>query len=474
LPASSWFRNISRQCSYASGLAEQAAFGIDVLDVRGMMTPELEKEFMRQYIVEVTAHEVGHTLGLRHNFRASTILKPEQLNDPKVTHEFGQSASVMDYNPVVITPKGQKQGDFVPTTLGTYDYWAIEYGYKPISGDEEKELAKIASRAADPMLPYSTDEDALGTFSPLAIDPLVNQFDASSDPLAYNKVRLGVVNELWGSMEGKLVKPGDGYQVLRRNVNRGMFEYFRALLTTSKYIGGIYHVRDHAGDPDGRSPYTVVPAARQREALDFLRTWAFSEKAFQLPPGVVNKLAIDRLPGLDFFSFFTVQRLDYPWHDQVLGVQRAVLNRLYHPVLLARVQDNELRFAANDKTFTMADLFKGLDSAIWSEFDGAGAVKISSIRRNLQREQLKVLTRLVLRPSPPGPPGPPPPGFIPTPRPPEDATTLARASLVGVQAKIKQALASGRVTDPTTKAHLEETSSRIDAALKAQMEKPAE
>jgi len=447
-----------------------------VLEARGELTPEVQERVMREWIIEVTAHEVGHTLGLRHNFRASTILKVDELNDLQKTDTIGQTGSVMDYNPIFIASKGERQGHFLTPTLGPYDYWAIEYAYKPIQGDEKAELAKIASRAADPMVAYSTDEDALGTYSPLAIDPLVNQFDQSSDPLAFFRQRIGIVNELWDSMETKLTKPGEGYQVLRRAVGRGLNEYNRALLTSSKYIGGIYHVRDHAGDPHGRPPYTPVPAAKQREALEFLRTYAFSEKAFQLPPGALNKLAIERQPGLDFIAYFTVQRIDFPWHDAVLNLQRNVLNRLYHPVLLARVQDNELRFAPNEKSFTMADLFKSLDGAIWSELD-TRAGKISSLRRNLQREHLKQLIRLVLRPAPASPP-PPPSGFViptpPTPRPPEDATTLARASLVSIQAKIRQALAAGKVADPTTKAHLEETQARISTTLQAQLQKPLE
>ncbi len=477
LRAMPWGRNAQLRCSYAQGLTEQAAFGVGVLEARGAFNPEIEQKLMREYIIEVTAHEVGHTLGLRHNFRASTILNVNDLNNVQKTEEIGQTGSVMDYNPVFIASKGEKQGHFLTPTLGPYDYWAIEYAYKPIEGDAKAELAKIASRVADPMVPYATDEDTLGTFSPLAIDPLNNQFDQSSDPIAFFRQRLGIVNELWGTMEIKLATPGEGYQVMRRNINRGLGEYNRALLTSSKFIGGIYHVRDHVGDPNGRLPYTPVPAAKQREALEFLRTYAFSEKAFQLPPHVLNTLAIDRQEGVDFWSYFLVQRLDFPWHDAVLTLQRNVLSRLYHPVLLSRVEDNELLFAANEKPFTMADLFKGLDTAIWSELDSNPA-KISSLRRNLQREQLKQLIRLVLRPAPPPPAGMSPVGFVlpvpPTPRPPEDATTLAWASLVSRQAKVRAALASGKVSDPTTKAHLEETQAMITAALQAQLQKPLE
>ena len=461
LPMPAWWgHDNAGTCDYADGLAQQAAFGINVLETRGAWSPAVEEKLMRQFIIEVTAHEVGHTLGLRHNFRASTILKPDELNDVAKTGTIGQSASVMDYNPIIIAAKGEKQGDFVPVTLGPYDYWAIEYAYRPIAGDEKAELAKMASRAADPMLPYSTDEDALGTFSASAIDPLVNQFDASSDPLAYFRKRFEIVNELWRSMESKLARPGEGYQVLRRALGRGLGEYNGGLLTSSKFIGGIYHHRDHVGDPNGRLPFEPVPADKQREALELLRNYAFKEGNFELPASLLNKLAIERLPSLDGIDgLFNTPRIDFPWHDTVLNLQRAVLGRLFNPVTLARMQDNELRFASNETAFTMADLFSGLDRSIWSELDGGGA-KIASLRRNLQREYLKQLIRLTLRPGPSAAP--------------EDATTLARASLASLQTKIHDVLSAGKITDSTSNAHLQETDDRITAALQAQMQKPIE
>src|SRR6266542_3509118 len=474
--ASAWSRNPRGMCSYGEGMVQQVALGTAVLETRGTLSPELEAKLMHQYIVELVAHEVGHTLGLRNNFRASTILKTSELNDVAKTSEIGQSASVMDYNPVIIALKGEKQGDFVPTTLGPYDYWAIEYAYKSIAGDPKQELAAIAARpGTDPMLPYSTDEDAMGTFSPIGIDPLVNQYDASDDPLAYFRKRVDLVDELWANMETKLGKPGEGYQVFRRAMSRGLNDDFRSLVTSSKLIGGVYHHRDHLGDPGNRLPYQPVPAARQREALDFLAQKAFGLKAFRLTPGLQNRLAIDRAPGLDFASYFNTQRIDYPWHDVVLTIQRGVLNRLYHPITLARIQDNELRFAPAEKPFKMADLFSGLNAAIWSELD-TGAAEITSLRRNLQREQLKQLIRLALRQPPAGAaaagpfavaaPAPPPP--------PEDATTLARASLVRIQAKIRTALAGKAVTDATTRAHLSETDARIAATLTAQLDRHAD
>jgi hypothetical protein len=455
-PKLAWNRNNRNTCDYASGMAEQAAFGVAALQARGALSKEMEAKLMHQYLVEVTAHEVGHTLGLRHNFRASNLLKPAELFDTEKTGELSQSGSVMDYNPIIVAGKNQKQGDFVPMLLGPYDYWAIEYAYKPIDGDEGAELAKIASRAADPQLGYSTDEDAMGTYSAAAIDPMVNQFDQSSDPLGYFTDRIGVIRELWSNMETKLLENGEGYQVLRRAMNRGINEYYRAIVTGSKFVGGVYHYRDHFGDPNGRPPYTPVPAQKQREALAFLQQFAFAENAFDLPPTLLNRLAAERLQGIGGLG--DGGRVDYAWHDSVLSLHRAVLFRLYQPLTLGRLQDNEIRFSADEKIFTMADMFQGLDNSIWSELNGNNS-RISALRRNLQREQLKQLVRLTVR------------NVAGVP---EDATSLARASLSSLRNKMDSALKANKFADATTRAHLQESSERIKSALDAQVWKVAE
>lgn len=458
-PRLAWDVDGAHLCQLADGLAQQAAFGVNVLAARGSFTPEMEERMMKEYIVHVTAHEVGHTLGLRHNFRASTLLKPEELLNDEVTEKRGQSGSVMDYNPIVLAGKDQKQGHFVPTTLGPYDFWAIEYGYKPIAENEAEELKKIAARAAEAELAYSTDEDALGTYSAAAMDPLVNQFDQSSDPIRYFENRITIINELWTSIESKLVRDGEGYQILRRAVMRSLNEYYRALLTASKFIGGLYHYRDHVGDSKGRSPFAPIPAAKQKEALEFMRQFCFSEEAFQLSPDLYNKLAPERLPGLDGLDgLFGAQRLDTPWHDSVLNLQRAVLQRLHAATTLGRLQDNDLRFKAGDERFGMADMFLGLETAIWAELHHP-VRQISSLRRNLQREHLKILSRIALRTH----------GGVP-----EDATSLARASLTRIVENVEGKLKDARLAEVTSRAHLDETRARIRATLEAQVAKAAE
>lgn len=451
-----WQRDGGRFCELGDGLAHQGAFGAAVLASRGTLSPETEERLIREFLVYVTAHEVGHTLGLRHNFRASTMLAPDDLLKDEITSERGQSGSVMDYHPIVLAAKGEKPGHFMPVTLGPYDYWAIEYAYKALPENETAELKKIASRAAEPELAYSTDEDALGTYSPAAVDPLANQFDQSSEPLEYFQKRIAIIHELWSGMEEKLVREGEGYQILRRAMDRSLGEYYRGLLIATKFVGGLYHHRDHAGQQNGRAPFEPVPAAKQKKALDFLRERAFSENAFKLSPELYNKLAPERLPGLDGLDgLFAANRLDTPWHDSVLNLQRAVLQRLHAPATLARIEDNELRFAPGEPRFGMSDLFAGLQEAIWSELSAADA-PISSLRRNLQREHLKTLTRIALRSH----------GGLP-----EDATSLARSTLVRIRNVAEKKLQSEAFRDASSRAHLEETRARIDAALEAQVTK---
>ena len=455
LPTLFGHRSLRSYCNYAEELVEVASLAYDVLATRPGWNEKAEKEFMRQYVAEVTAHEIGHTLGLRHNFRASVINRMDQLADTSRTHEVGLAASVMDYNPAVIALKGEKQGDYLPTVVGSYDHWAIEYAYKPIPGaktpeDELPELGKIAARVADPLLPYATDEDA--GINPRALDPRNSRFDFSDKPLEWFSHEFKLVQDLWANMESKLLASGDSYAILRRSFNFSWTPYFRGAHVAMKYIGGIYHNRDHYGDPNGRAPYVPVPAAKQREALAFLAREIWAPEVFQAPAELLNKLQYERFWDFEF-SVFTTPRLDYPLHNQVLFVQSEVLSDLYHPIKLARLQDLEMKFPDPNDRFTMADLFIGIRNALWSELEtGASS---NSFRRNLQRAHLNHVIRLVLKP---------PAGT------PEDGVTLARADLVELGSRIERALSGGQM-DYTNRAHLEETRARIRQALEAQLQR---
>src|SRR5262245_3890088 len=164
---------------------------------------KVPEELLQQAVKETVMHEVGHTLGLRHNFKASTMLPNDKLHDMSVTSK-GLVGSVMDYNPANIAPKGTKQGHYFTPTIGPYDYWAIEYAYSLGAGEDD--LKKIASRAAEPSLIYGTDEDLFAT-----ADPLVNQWDLGSDPLAFAKDRVQVARDLLPKLADAVIDQGEGY-----------------------------------------------------------------------------------------------------------------------------------------------------------------------------------------------------------------------------------------------------------------------
>src|SRR5262249_18506530 len=199
----------------------------------------------------------------------------EQVNDPAVTHVKGMSGSVMDYNPINIAPKGQKQGDYASTTIGPYDYWAIEYAYKQIDGDETEELKKIAARSPEPDLAFGTDEDMY-----LSDDPQINVYDLGNDPLKYGQQRIALAADLMKDLDKRVVRDGESWARLRRAFSVLIAQYGNGAYLAANYIGGQSVSRDFKGT-NGRDPIVPTPGERQREALKFAMENILSDKAFQ-------------------------------------------------------------------------------------------------------------------------------------------------------------------------------------------------
>jgi hypothetical protein len=449
---------------YELGLAAMA------LHAAGQMKPgeKVPDELIGQAIKETVMHEVGHTLGLRHNFKASTMLKNEQLHDTALTRKVGLVGSVMDYNPINLAPKGVKQGDYFSTTLGPYDYWAIEYAYKPLPGGTEgeyAELKKVASASAAPGHDYGTDEDMFST-----PDPLINVWDLGADPMKFGLERMQLAQDLLKELAERIVDKGEGYQRARLAFTLLLNQYGNAAYLVSRFVGGEYCHRDHRADPGGRDPFVPVTAAKQREALKALQDSILTDRPFQFPPQLLRRLAADRWThwGNDFTMFSGVE---YPVYDQVLAVQRVVLEEVFDPATLARVQDNALKYDKEAEPVTLAEVFRTLTEAVWADLgappsksNGSGPI----IRRNLQREHLKDLTNLVV--------GERSGGFRFFVRgggtAPPDARSLARMHLRDISRRIEAALKDKGAAglDDTSRAHLEECHERIAKALNASMQ----
>lgn len=440
-------------CGMGLAIVHAATLGLDVLATRPGWDADDEKQFTQQFLQWVVAHEVGHTLGLRHNFRASAVTPLDELAGGGQV-ESGMSASVMDYLPPLVALPGEDQGDYYQEVVGKYDYWAVEYAYKPIPDaetpqDELPELRKIASRVSEPSLTYATDEDS--GFRARVLDPRNNPNDYSSQPLEWFERQFQLADEVLSKVESRLLREGDSFEILRRAVGNVWQPYFFASHIAMKYIGGIYHNRDHVGDSGGRVPYQPVPAEEQRKALEFLRTKIWSATAFDISPDLIKKLQFGRFRDFEDSQFKT-KRLDYPFHDAVLRVQSEALNELYNPTKLSRFQDMELLQPDPSDRFTMEEAFVGVRQAIWSELETRSSV--NTFRRNLQGKHLEHLIKLVLTP----------PADLP-----RDAVALARADLSRLESRLTQALRS-RQLDYVTRAHLEDARTRIEQALDARLE----
>ncbi len=445
-------------CSYADSKLAETAFALDLLIARGEIgagSPEAQQVVM-DAIKDTIIHEVGHTLGLRHNFRASMSVTPEQLSDPKFGAETGISSSVMDYNPLNIALKGERQGQYSMITVGPYDIWAIEYGYKQTTPETEAvELAKTLARSREPALAYATDEDAGLDSSLEGIDPETNRSDLGSDPLAFYEKRFAIVRELWDRWQSKPLPEGTRGDVLRRNFNRGFLIIGEASELAAKYVGGVSVLRDSA--TTGRQALTPVDAAKQRRALALLTRNLFEVNSFNFKPEFLGKLTPDfearydaveeDVPGV------AIPALDFPVASRVLALQRAALGQLMRDSVATRVANAPEKLADPSKALSLSELYGTLQKAVWSEL--ASGAKISPMRRNLQREHVHMLAEAVARPSR---------------RMPADARSLQREYSVELLALLKKAAGkSGNSIE--VRAHLNESIALLDAALKAQIAK---
>jgi hypothetical protein len=432
---------------------------------------KLPEEFLGQAIKETVMHEVGHSLGLRHNFRASAMLRPDQVHDTTITRVKGITGSVMDYNPINVAPRGQKQGDYCSTTIGPYDYWAIEYAYSPVMGNEEEALKKIAARSPDPELAFSTDEDLWKN------DPLVNQYDLTSDTLDFGKSRMAMAAELLKDLDQHVVKDGDSWARLRTAFAACIDQYGNGAFLATEYIGGQSVHRDFKGSDKARDPVVPIAGARQREALKLLVDQVLSEKTFRFSPGLLRKLTTESWE--DGGSSWLSIDAGYPIYRMILNIQEIVLDHCLDSGVLQRIQNQEMQSDEGSNPLKISEVFRSLSDGIFAEV-GAPAAKegttpyaICTIRRNLQREYIKRLSAMVLGPRGGGSSTG---GFAfvilfgSRATPPADAKNLARLHLEEIGGQIDKLLGQqGRKIDDTTLAHLKEIHFRIDKVLKANL-----
>jgi hypothetical protein len=437
-------------CNYMAEGAQEMHFAMDLLEARGIDMDSPEADVLAQaYVKDVVMHEVGHTLGLRHNFRSSTIYSLKQLEDPAFTKVNGITGSVMDYTPFNLAAQGEKQGEYVMSTLGPYDFWAIEYAYRNLDAAKEKDdLAKIAARSTEPLLAFATDEDAGYGNVLLGIDPDVNRFDLGGDPIEYYVKRMKLSRELWNRLENMQLKSGESYERLTRSLASGFAQLARVAPLAAKYVGGVRHFRDRAGS--GRPLYEPTPTQRQREALKVITGDLLQADSFKFKPEFVSHIGIDHFERNRDGG---INNPDISIARAVLNVQRAVLDQLYDDHVAARLLDSQDKVSDSGKVLKLSELYDTVQDAVWSELKSGR--DISSLRRNLQREHLRRVSASLIKPSA---------GM------PADARSLQRENALQLQAQLRKALKSKKLSRENH-AHLGESLNTLTEALKAPLQR---
>ncbi len=430
--------------------AEQLGYALDVLEAQGQLEPDspIAQQFVQDYVKEAVMHEVGHTLGLRHNFRASRAYTEVQLADAEFTRAHGTTGSVMEYNAVNLPRPGQTGGMPFHTVLGPYDYWAIEYAYKPMAAgakpqDEQAELLRIAARSSEPLLAYGTDEDAA-----FGIDPETLQLDLGADPLAFAAKRLAIARDLFKRQESRELSPQRDYAVLRRSIDYALSDVTRAVGVLVRQIGGVRTLRDFPGS--GREPLLPVAAPVQRQALDLIASAVLAADGLSLSPALQRRLAPDYLDRAEGAFIGT----DYSLPQRLLDLQRAVLAYLMSDTIAARILDSVGKFDRPAEAFQITELYNRLSADVWGDLNSARAV--DTARRELQRDHVNRLAAAVLRP-------------LPGSR--VDTRSQVRTQTRALLTRLDAALHKRGPADADTRAHLADCADTLRQALAAPLQR---
>lgn len=434
-------------CNFAAEAFNDMWQTIDLLAARGQLDPNGPQAdaFVQDTLYWVVMHEVGHTLGLRHNFRASSAYTLAQLRDPAFVAKNGIMASVMDYPTNNVPPRDQPVTAYTQKVLGPYDLWAIEYGYKPLPATSaDKDLREIAARAeTDPFLAYATDEDAGGSGRLQAgIDPAVATYDLGNDPVAWFSLRLQLSAEL---LDRLATRPPTGSPFesadLRASVERSLGLLAHAAVDAARNVGGVSVAQQTT--VTRREVFAPVPAATQRKTLAVLSQGLFHPDSLHVDPALLRRIAPSKLetPGL--------QEPQLALMNVVLQTQSAVLDQLMSDRVTNRLLEGELSTPAGQARFRLSELYATLHQDIWQELGAGGDIPL--MRRNLQRAYLTRLCNQILRPDAATP---------------ADARALARREATKLLAELRTA-SHRRRANAETLAHLGESQATLEEALRA-------
>ena len=372
-------------CAVNHVLGMGTAFAQSALDLSGA-DASIQDQLLRDRMHYLILHEIGHTLGMNHNMKATQILSQEQIEDPKVLESGILAGSVMDYPAVNYAPTEEEQTLFYTIAPGPYDDWYIEYAYSPGLSDAEEEatrLEAIASRSTEPELVFGNDADDM-RYPGSGLDPRVNIYDLSSDSIGYAASQMALMQTTLNKMADWTPEQGSSYQeavegaslIIRLwSINAGVI---------SRWVGGVYVDRAVVGQEGAGEPLSPVERDQQQRAMAVLSEHLFAPDAFDVDGALWRQTAPERR-GFDHY----VSTEDPKIHQAVLVGQQRVLDHLMHPVVLKRMVDTELY----GNEYPLDEMMSELTSAI---FDADGQTSVNAFRRNLQSEYVDRLGAMIV------------------------------------------------------------------------------
>ena len=366
-------------CSMGHVMHNNMQLGTAVLQATGASDLDmdaLKKEGMKSLIM----HEVGHTLGLNHNMKASQLFSPEQLADAAFIKGKALTGSVMDYAGINITNDRSKQGQYADMAVGPYDVWAVQFGYQDFKNNSE--MAVLLNQSTKPELIFGNDADDMRSPGK-AIDPRVMIGDLSNDQITYSINRFELVNSMMKNLKTQFTKKGETYEDLRRAYYTLHNQSATAGGVISRFIGGVYVDRSTFGQKGGTQPYTPVSFSDQKRAMDAMKKYVFAPDAFDTPKEVYNYIAKQRR-GFNFFGGSEDPKI----HEQVLAYQTRVLSHIMHPNTLQRISNSELY----GNEYKLSSFMSDLNNMMFKQ-DVNGS--INSFRQNLQAVYTKRLITMI-------------------------------------------------------------------------------
>ncbi len=360
-------------CNMGTCMQHNLAFGMGAIEALDL-GEAVKKDIVKQTLYRLVLHEVGHTLGLTHNMRASTLQTPEDIKNKDKIAKEGLCNSVMEYPSINFALNPEDQTAYYDQNPGAYDMWAIEYGYSPAADNEqaeEKRLNEILKRSSEPNLMYGNDADDMRATG-WGMDPDVNIFDLSSDPVAYGIERCELVNKTIPKLSEKFIKDDQSYQELLKAFLTMTGEYGVQLRIMSRQIGGVHFDRSLPGQNTDKAPLTPVDETHQKAAMKALTKYAFAPDVLSYSPELYTHL----FPQRRGFSHFGSGQ-DPKIQERILAIQKAPINHILNRNVLQRIINSE----NYGNTYTADEVMSDLTKAIFSKDLRS---KVNVTRQNLQ------------------------------------------------------------------------------------------